>query len=338
MQSVILEVAIGLALVYYISATLVSGVVEGLTRLMNSRSKTLWAALARLLKDEGAATSTLGVPHIFKSLLPGARFDSRPLALGTPGSGVAAEYDLGTRVSDLAGAPSIKGLDYVTGGKTKVTNVPGNVFASAVLELATIKGAGESVQTRLASLTAAYGDSPLGRFLTARVALLGDDVDKITDELAKWFDSQMVRLSETYRKNIKYVLAAVGLLLALLCNLDTVRIVDGLRTDAAVRQVVNATAGDLTSDDITVGCTTTVTDPVEKTLTCGLQKLDNMSTLGVVIPMSDGWGDRWTSNWTGGGNHASHVVGLAVTVGAMALGGPMWFDFLMFLTGRKKAG
>lgn len=339
MQSVILEVAIGLALVYYVSATLVSGVAEGLTRLMNTRSKMLWAALARLLKDDDESARTLGAPRIFQSLVPGAQFDPRPEALNAPAPGVtAAGYSSGQRLADFAGAPSVKGLDYVTGGRTKVTNVPGAVFASAILELATIKGTGGTVQARLVSLAAAYGDSPIGQFLATRAAQVGDDVDKITDELSKWFDAQMVRLTETYRKNIKYVLAVIGLIVAVLCNLDTLRIADGLRTDAAVRQVVTATVGDLTSADITAGCQTTVTDPVEKTLNCGLQKLDKMATLGVVIPFSEGWSDRWSSSWTGGANPVSHVLGLAVTVGAMALGGPMWFDFLMFLSGRKKGG
>jgi hypothetical protein len=62
MDSVVLEVAVGLALLYYVTATLVSGVAEGLTRLMNVRSKTLWSALGRMLDQQSSAGSSLGAP------------------------------------------------------------------------------------------------------------------------------------------------------------------------------------------------------------------------------------------------------------------------------------
>ena len=72
MDSVVLEVAVGLALLYYVAATLVSGVAEGLTRLMDVRSKTLWAALTRLVTTSNTGKDSLGVPLVFKALLPGA--------------------------------------------------------------------------------------------------------------------------------------------------------------------------------------------------------------------------------------------------------------------------
>ena len=75
MDSVVLEVAVGLTLVFYVTATLVTGMAEGLTRLLNTRSKLLWATLARLMTPSTSVT-TLGAPFIFKSLAPG-RWDPR---------------------------------------------------------------------------------------------------------------------------------------------------------------------------------------------------------------------------------------------------------------------
>lgn len=76
MDSVVLEVAVGLALLYYVTATLVSGVVEGLTRLMNTRCQMLWATLARILQDDAAKGSSLGSSLMFKSIV--RRDDPRP--------------------------------------------------------------------------------------------------------------------------------------------------------------------------------------------------------------------------------------------------------------------
>ena len=115
MDSLVLEVAVGLALLYYVTATLVSGVAEGLTRLANVRSKTLWAALARMLAEGGSATKSLGVPFVVRSLLPGG--GGRPLVRssslvtssdgGPPADVTPTSMSTDERLSELAALPSI---------------------------------------------------------------------------------------------------------------------------------------------------------------------------------------------------------------------------------------
>lgn len=236
---------------------------------------------------------------------------------------------------ELAGAPSIRGVDYVTGGRTKTANIPGKVFASALLELATIKAAGGNVQTKLAALAANYAGSPLGDYMKTLADHAGNDIDSVINAISDWFDQQMSRVTQTYRKNIKYVLAVLGLIIVGLCNVDTIHVAQGLARDADLRQVITATAGEITKNDVTANCTVKQDDPTRKTLECGLQKLTSFSGTGVVIPFSPGWSENWTKTWSKD-TAATHVIGLAITTGAVALGGPMWFDFLILLTGRKR--
>jgi hypothetical protein len=331
MDSVVLEVAVGLALLYYVTATLVSGVAEGLTRLMNVRSKTLWSALGRMLDPQSSAGSSLGAPFVFQSLMPGG--GGRPLvdATSTVKTTANAPADL---LGELASVPSIRSLDYVTDAHTKVANIPGKVFASALMELADTKAAGGSIQQKLTALAANYQGSPLGAYLTTLTTQAGYSMDRLTDEIGSWFDAQMVRVTQTYRKNIKYILAVIGLLVAVVCNIDSLQVADALKGNADLRQVVVATAGQVDPD---AGCTIHESDPTKKTLECGLQDLAAFNAMRVVVPMTDGAVERWQKTWSWQ-TAAPHLLGLAVTTGAVALGGPMWFDFLMALTGRKKSG
>jgi hypothetical protein len=105
--------------------------------------------------------------------------------------------------------------------------------------------------------------------------------------------------------------------------------------DGPERQVVTATTGDITQNDVTANCTTSQDDPTGKTLECGLQKLSSFSGTGVVLPFDPKWTEHWTKAWST--DTATHVLGLAITTGAVSLGGQMWFDFLMLLTGRQRA-
>lgn len=245
------------------------------------------------------------------------------------------------QLKELAAAPSIQGVDYVTTkgvmsrrSRTKVANIPGPVFATAMMEMASVKAPdGASLEGRVEALARYYDGSPLGQFL-ATVTHEGDDLTKVTDQISGWFDAQMVRVTQTYRKNIKYILAVIGLLVAVVGNIDSLQVADALKGNADLRQVIVATAGKVEPD---AGCTVNESDPTKKTLECGLQDLASFNAMGVVIPMSDGAVARWQKTWSWE-TAAPHLLGLAVTTGAVALGGPMWFDFLMLLTGRKKSG
>jgi hypothetical protein len=320
----------------------------------------LWAALERLMaesKEPSKARSegepkTLGAPLMFQSLVPGSqKRDVRPVAQMDPT--MKLKDSAAGRLEDLAGAPSVRGLDYVSRGQTKVATISGKVFTSALFELASIKarrtpraaddrgakgdaGAEEvTVASSLQTLTEEYAGTPLGGYLTALAQHAGEDIDSVTNSISDWFDQQMSRVTRTYRKNIKYLLAALALIIALGCNVDTIQIAKGLTRNADLRQVVSATAGDITQEDLTANCTTSQKDPTGKTLDCGLQKLNSLQGAGVVLP-----GPEWTTgiarSWSWDSATATHVLGLALTTGAVSLGGPMWFDFLMLLTGRKR--
>ncbi len=84
MNSTYLEVGVGLAVVFFVVATIADGLNEILSRLLNTRAKALWGGLAGLLSDKSEKKPDLGVGFIVKSILPSwlGGLDFRPRVVG----------------------------------------------------------------------------------------------------------------------------------------------------------------------------------------------------------------------------------------------------------------
>ena len=83
-NSTYLEVGIGLAVVFFVVASVADGFNEILSRALNTRAKALWAALTGLLSDGSEEKPDLGLGFIFKSILPSwlGGIDLRPRVPG----------------------------------------------------------------------------------------------------------------------------------------------------------------------------------------------------------------------------------------------------------------
>ena len=84
MNSTYLEVGIGLAVVFFVVATIADGLNEILSRLLNTRAKALWGGMAGLLSDHSERKPDLGIGFIVKSIPPSwlGGLDFRPRVVG----------------------------------------------------------------------------------------------------------------------------------------------------------------------------------------------------------------------------------------------------------------
>lgn len=79
-------------------------------------------------------------------------------------------------------------------------------------------------------------------------------IEEAQDKIEFWFNARMDQLSETYKKNIQYMSLIIGVILALLLNVDSLFIAQTLWDDPALRETLVATAraqlasGELESD------------------------------------------------------------------------------------------
>ena len=356
-DSVAVEVVIGLALVFFLIATVASGVNQVLSRWLDTRAKTLWRALEKILETppspsgSGAATSAAVSTGADVGVITSLSFgfgmnDSRPTGSGAGVDGANRKRF----VEELLETPSLRSLDPVreSGKPTKIDEIPPRVFAMALLELAKLKGSddGDSIQKKLELLAAAYPNSPVGTFLSTIAGSIGNDLDRYIDTVGVWFDEQMVRLTATYRKNTKWVLLIIGAVAAVVFNVDAIEVGTTLRDDSNVRAGVLVLADDIGNDaangedtgsagtdgGVTSDCSVEPSDP-DRELKCAREVLRTLN--GLRLPVLGDWNwDSWKASWSEG--WFSHLIGLALSAGAVSLGAPFWFDVLKWLAGRRR--
>jgi hypothetical protein len=324
-DSVALEVAIGLALAFFITAVLVDAVNEVASRSLNIRSKALWARLDELLNNQD---QSLGYPFIWKAV--GSTV--RPKHLQEPES---AAPDGSDRLERFANTGSIHALDYVSADKTtKVWKIPGEVFASALIEQAEAASDDEGLPAKIKVLAGTYQDAPLGRYLSSTGMLLADNTDRFIEGVGRWYDGQMQVLSNTYRRNVRLILAVLGIAVALVFNVNAITIGQELAHNAALRQSAVVIAG-----EVPAGAFEECTDKQgEEQYACAADQIALFADAGVLIPFQSGYFDDLRSTWaepSGAVDNALLVLGIAVTAAAVSFGGTFWFDFLRFLTGTR---
>ena len=78
-------------------------------------------------------------------------------------------------------------------------------------------------------------DSNVRDVLLAHLATADNDFGKLRDNIAKWFDSAMDRVSGGYNRALKRISLLVGLVLVLVVNADTVNVAQSLWTNSALR-------------------------------------------------------------------------------------------------------
>ena len=337
-NSVVVEVAIGLALVFFLVATIAAAVNQVISRWTDARTKTLWQSLATLLAP--APTVEGSIAAAAPEALP-AGADIGTLTAIKMGLGRVDARPRGMTndpLDELLATPSIRALDPVSepGKPTKIDNIPPQVFAAALLELAKIKGSqdSDSVETKLMGLAAAYPNTPISTFAASIASGIGNDLDRFFDTAGSWFDGQMSRLSEVYRKNTRWILLLIGIFAAVLFNVDAIQVGNTLRDDSNLRAGVLTISEQIGDTGVTADCKVAAGEE-DRDLKCAREALSSLNGLEVPIIGTWTW-DTWKKGWTD--NTFWHVVGLLLTAGAVSLGAPFWFDTLKRLAGFRRSG
>jgi hypothetical protein len=178
-----------------------------------------------------------------------------------------------------------------------------------------------------------------------------------------WFDTTMERANGWYKRNRQVGAFAIGLIFAILINVDSVNVATHLWREPALRQAVVAQAEryQVPADDRQEAVGPQDLESLNKTY----KDLED-SLLLLDIPI--GWefvevkpeagkacklfkkrepGDAWGFGVNGrcvawqppqGWGYLSKLAGLIVTAAAATLGAPFWFDILQKLIGIRSAG
>jgi len=288
--STVLEVAIGLVFVYLVLSVVCSAVKEVIARILGLRSRTLEDGIRNLLVD-GQDQSI---------------------------------------VEEFFAHPLIRSLSRNQGRNgERPSYIPSQTFAAAFLDVVRSRHIGDAVLTAEGLRKAVAGsDSQVLGVLRPFLAEAGEDLRAIRADVEQWFDAAMDRVSGWYKRRAQVFLWAIAAFVTVLLNVDTVKVVDSLVREDAVRAAVVATAERIAQDS-------TIIAPDSALQHVG-QLTESVQQLGLPL----GWAQPAPVGLLG---WVAKLLGLLITIVAVTQGAPFWFDLLnrfvdLRSTGRRPGG
>lgn len=162
-------------------------------------------------------------------------------------------------------------------------------------------------------------------------ALISDQVEKLQENIEQWFNDVMDRVSGWYKRWSQWILLGIALVLVVGTNADTIMLAKRLVRDSALRSSV-----------VTVAEKSVQNSSGDPTKNAEAKKEFLKEAESVSLPL--GWianeadpfeTEQVPSDWLG---RISKVIGLLITVFAVSLGAPFWFDTLSKFVNLRGAG
>jgi hypothetical protein len=148
------------------------------------------------------------------------------------------------------------------------------------------------------------------------------DAERLITSLERSFDEVMGRASGWYKRRVQRILVLVAVVIAGAGNVDSVSIGERLWKDDSVRAIVVAEATSVAGR----------TAPSATAVQQAAARADGLKQLGIPL----GWTDETTPDDVGDG--LGKLLGLLMTVFAVSLGAPFWFDVLGKVARLRGAG
>lgn len=252
--STMLEVAIGLIFVYLLMSLLCSAFSELINALFRLRAKDLEKGIARLLDDSFKADGTVKTGTDGSSNLS-ERFFKNPLIVALSEKGKKPSYipsrifslalwNMATEAADKARAEAAK-KEAKPPAAAGTTTPPATGGTTTPPPTQTVEGIVSGVEKNLVLLRntiQGLPDNVLPRELKQSLVTLMDEADnnfdKARENIERWYDDAMDRVSGAFRRRAHYILLTLGFVLALAMNVDSFNIFKVLYTNDDVRKSV----------------------------------------------------------------------------------------------------
>jgi hypothetical protein len=321
--STVLDVVIGLLFVFFVFSLLVSGINEGVRKLLNTRSKVLWGSVRKLLAAPVADPRTSLNPRL--PAVPPREDPGGSAPSGTPATNGNAADD-GWLFDQLFNHPLIAKLDPALEGKlTRISHIPPREFARAMVDiLAPRDDAGSPVwgdiEARVAELPATVRSQ-----LQILLEEAEGSIREFRGAVEGWFDSSMARVSDWYKKRTRKAMAAYGLLVAAFFNVSAVVVTMDLYEDEIVRDAVVTLADAQVAEDAPGGGPESCTD--RECIEADVAALVE-TRLPVLWRQCEADGKTVWCGFESGGRWVATIVGWIVTAAALSMGASFWFALL----------
>jgi hypothetical protein len=238
------------------------------------------------------------------------------------------------------GVPNIATAAKKKGHVNLPSYIPSRAFSSALVGVLLPSANGEpqglaELRTKIAALP----QSPAKDALLNLVASTGKDIEEFQQKAEKWFDDSMDRAAGWYKQRAQKFLIAIGFAVAIILNVDTIKLAQQLWNNPVQRQAAVDLAQkyvDQNKDGL-------------KTKDSLDAKAKDLESLGKQMPFPFGWRFDWkqpaaasntaTNNAPPQNNQpvplpdkvlsgSITLIGWCITALALSLGAPFWFDTL----------
>ncbi|PWV56845.1 hypothetical protein [Chitinophaga sp. S165] len=302
-NSVVLEVAVGIVFVYIWVSMICTALREAIETFTKTRAAYLERGIRELLHDTKAE-------NIVKS------FFEHPM--------INCLYSSGYKPGKKNNEPRL-----LENGKNLPSYIPSKNFALALMDIAArgtknsvVSSDPNSAEMSIASIRANIlniQNVPVQRAVLTALDSAQGDLDRLQQNLEKWFDSSMDRVSGWYKRSTQWILFFIGLTVAVGLNINTIKIADYLFQNDDVRKLIVMQAENATKDS-----------------TFTKQNFEQAKAGLTALKLPIGWGNG--INPDGGNDNVGsqdwwkklpiYILGWLLTALAATLGAPFWFDML----------
>jgi hypothetical protein len=311
-----LDTAIGMVFIFFVLSTVCSMVTETIANLLGWRAKTLEDAIRNVVGDPEARRG-------WKEWI------GRIQKKAPEGDGAAVPADLTSALFDHWRIRAlVRNPQSTIRRRRRPSYVPPAAFSLSVAEklaegAPTADGAAEqpagrpvsaesdsTILVRVQSALEGLAEGLQRELLQKAAANAHGTLDGFRLQLERGFDDTMERASGWYKRKVQLVLILLAAAIAVGGNVDSVRVATTLWQDGPVRTVVAAQAAK---------------EPDAKAAAKVAAEIDQLQ-----LPV--GWGKNAPDDWY------SPIFGWLITVAALSLGAPFWFDLLSRVARLRGSG
>lgn len=314
-NSTILEVIIGLIFVYLLLSIMCTAANEWVAALTRRRGETLRKGIAQLLSgQELAPVEAPNDPDAPKS----SDAPQAPQAATTLLDAFYKHPLIGSMIHD----------------KNHPAYLSPRNFSATLTDIITGANKGRLVFNDLLDAVNALPPGDVKQSLAALLRRSDQDLDKARFAIEGWFNDAMDRVSGWYKRRTQLWTIIIAAVLTLVANADTIQIVRKLQTDPVLRSaVVEEAKARAQKPRPTVSVEyENEDDPTNPTVTRneGNELSENeRDLLGQLV----GWRSDWRQKWSW-----LTPLGWILTILAISMGAPFWFDMLNKIMNIRFAG
>jgi hypothetical protein len=339
-----LDVAIGLSFIFFLLATLALTIQEFVASFLGLRARTLEQGLRSMLEDEDVGWTQVdkfydhplirslyrtAPPAVIKKPKNAAQTQSAPAGRN---AGKESDHRLrraGRALWRTKGPSYISPrsfalvlLDNVAPAEGETTEVDAVVPAEGEkTEVdAVARAEGEKTEVNAAEAAVAHLPDSVRERIKPLVEAAQGDVERLRVSLDAWYDDTMARVSGWYKRKTQIIILVIGLLLVPAINANAIAMAQRMWKDDSVRSAVVAQA------QADAGAAP------KRTLTTAADDVDKVAKVGIPL----GWTGSAVPRSTTG--IVTAVAGWILTIFAISLGAPFWFDTLSRFSRLRSSG